>query len=199
MGYRGYVGMDEVGRGPVAGPVTVCALQWLVDEDPSELFPGVRDSKKLTPKRREAYLREVNLLRDRGTLTYGVSSVGADFIDEHGIVPALKRSSGEALAALENVEHVLADHGLPVEGHPCTHLVKGDEREPLIALASIVAKVTRDEAMVSYAEEYAGYHLEKNKGYLTRDHIEAIRSMGVSPVHRKTFLRSYTGGAVDKS
>ena len=186
------VGIDEVGRGPLAGPVTVCAVQWLSDESPEDVLKGVRDSKKLSPAKRQEWADKVFELQDM--LRVSVHSVEAAVIDEIGIMPSLRRASGNSLSQLAEqhaVAHVYSDYGLPLpDCYAATHIVKGDDKHPLIAFASIVAKVARDRVMVDLAERFGVYGFERNKGYGTREHRDAIRRHGTCAEHRRTFLRN---------
>ena len=177
----------------MAGPVTVCAVQWLDSVSPDKILNGIRDSKKLSPKKRGVWLTCAKNLR--GTqLQYAVHSVAADDIDQNGIVAALSTATAEVLHRLNTsitVQHVYADHGLPIPKQLLhTHIVKGDEKNPLIALASIIAKETRDTAMRELDEQFPLYGLAQHKGYGTKYHFEMLRKHGPSPIHRKTFLRN---------
>ena len=181
------VGIDEVGRGPLAGPVTVCAVQWLSDDNPEDLLAGIRDSKQLSPVKRQEWAARAFSLRD--VLRFCVHSVSASTIDSIGISRALQRASGEVLSGMNTISHVYSDYGLPLpEHHVATHIVKGDEKHPLIALASIIAKVDRDAAMVDFADKFGAYGFERNKGYGTREHRDAVRTHGPCSIHRMSFL-----------
>ncbi len=186
------VGIDEVGRGPLAGPVTVCAVQWLSDEPPDAFLSGIRDSKKLSAAKRLSWAEyAVTLGR---MLRYQVCSVDARVIDEAGISQALYRAADRALIGLHDVSHVYSDYGLPLpDVYTATHIIKGDEQHPLIALASIVAKVTRDAAMVNLSEQFPVYGFERNKGYGTQEHRDAVCTHGACPAHRQSFLGNILG------
>ena len=196
MSMRYAVGVDEVGRGPLAGPVVVCAVQWLTDEDPFSVLAGIRDSKKLSAKQRNEWVDRAKGLQD--SLRFCVHSVGAEIIDTVGIMRALGRASGGALAEIDvqdSIAYVYADYGLPVpEQYSATHIVKGDERHPLIALASIIAKENRDAVMVTLAETFRVYGFSCNKGYGTQEHRDALLQYGPCSVHRKTFLKNIRCG-----
>lgn len=189
------VGIDEVGRGPVAGPVTVCALHWLSKEHPTKIFSKIKDSKKLTEQKREEFFKEIQKHNNK-LLTYSTSSIPAKEIDTNGIIHSLKTASTNTIKKLSeknNIKHILSDYGLPLpDTHPSTHIIKGDEQEPLIALASIIAKVTRDNTMKAYGEKYPEYNFQKHKGYYTKEHKQKIEKYGLSPIHRKTFLKNTT-------
>jgi ribonuclease HII len=185
-------GVDEVGRGPLAGPV--CAACVVLPEGFSVL--GVDDSKKLTEKRRESLYEEI--LAEALAIGYG--SVGHERIDAEGIVPATRKAmaaavleAGESLARTQGVGarigRLLVDAiHLTEAGIPCTAIVKGDAQSVSIAAASIVAKVRRDRLMRQYDIEYPGYAFASNKGYGTKAHYEGLRTLGPSPIHRLSFL-----------
>lgn len=184
------IGIDEVGRGPLAGPVTVGAVLWRSDTPPADILVGIRDSKKLSPKKRQVWTDRARRLGDM--IQVAVCSVDAEVIDTIGIVPSLSRAANRALTEIcpsDTSVHVYADYGLPVpSGYQSTHLVKGDERHPLIALASIFAKVDRDAQMVALADQFHRYGFERNKGYGTAEHRAALQEYGACRAHRLTFL-----------
>ena len=181
-------GIDEVGRGPLAGPVVAACV--VLPEDFDVL--GVDDSKKLSEKRREALYDEI-LSR---AVCYGIGSCDNETIDEINILQATRRAMKEAVQHAEEMlgqplEHLLIDAvKLEEVDRPQTSIIKGDARSLSIAAASIVAKVTRDRQMAEYSKTYPGYAFEKNKGYGTKAHYEGIRSQGICPIHRKTFLKT---------
>lgn len=189
LGGEGIVlGLDEVGRGSVAGPVTVCAVA--LPDDPKVW--GVNDSKQLTPRRREelaAKIREV-------ATAIGICHIPPARIDEVGMARALREAMLGAIAeAAVEPDCVLID-GNPLHIHPKEKtLVKGDARVACIAAASIVAKVTRDELMVELGEQYPGYHLAESKGYASPEHIAAIRERGLTPIHRASFCQNFLSTA----
>lgn len=187
------IGIDEVGRGPIAGPVAVCAFLW---KDRETLPPyGIKDSKKLSPQKREEWFRQVQIWKRESRVTYAVSFVSAQTIDRIGITKSITRALVESLRKLEiepeNVE-VLLDGGLraPHEFHIQKTIIRGDEKEPVIALASIVAKVLRDKMMERFAMKYPLYGFEEHKGYGTHTHYRAIKKHGMSPLHRVSFLQN---------
>lgn len=189
----GMIGIDEVGRGPVAGPVTVCVLYWLSKENPANFFINIRDSKKLTENARKRCFEKIQKHKNI-ILTYETCSVSSKNIDKNGIIHSLSRASHKAINNISKnniIKHILSDYGLPVpDSIPSTHIIKGDEKEPLIALASIVAKVTRDRMMIEYGKIYPNYNFQKHKGYYTKEHRESIEKYGLTPIHRKTFLKN---------
>ena len=194
---KGCVGIDEVGRGPLAGPVTVCAVQWLDDEVPEKILTGIRDSKKLSQKKRQEWLiRAINTM-ERNSFHCAVFSVSAGEIDACGIIRALYTASTEALLKLQDytpIQHIYADYGLPIsEEYDTTHIIKGDEKNPLISLASIIAKESRDNTMCKMSEQFPAYGFERHKGYATKHHREMIKEHGPSPIHRRSFLKNVLG------
>jgi ribonuclease HII len=183
------IGIDEVGRGALAGPVAVGAvlmsahLSW-------DDFENLKDSKKLSEKKREEWFEKV---RTSDVLVFAVEMVGADFIDKEGIVPACLRASYIAVSSFD-IDHketeVLCDAGLYVpEEWIQKSIIRGDESEVAIALASIVAKVTRDRLMVELSKKYPKYGFERHKGYGTQFHRDAINNLGLVNIHRKTFCK----------
>lgn len=187
------IGIDEVGRGPIAGPVAVCAFLW---KDRETLPPyGIKDSKKLSPQKREEWFRQVQIWKRESRVTYAVSFVSAQTIDRIGITKSITRALVESLKKLEiepeNVEVLLdgglrAPHNFPLQ----KTIIRGDEKEPVIALASIVAKVLRDKMMERFAMKYPLYGFEEHKGYGTHTHYRAIKKHGMSPLHRVSFLQN---------
>lgn len=173
-------GVDEVGRGALAGPVTAGACVFA----PGTEIAGLTDSKALTPRRRTELDLEIRSV----AIATAVAHVGHERIDEIGISRATVEAMRAAVEALGiAVEHVLVD-GLPVDlGRPSTAIVKGDARVRAIAAASVLAKVSRDALLVELSEHYPGYRLEGNKGYGCPVHLEALRSLGPSPIHRLSF------------
>ena len=180
-------GVDEAGRGPLAGPV--CAAAVILPRGLE--IPGLNDSKKLTDKRR----RELMPIIQEQALAYGIAFASHEEIDEINILQATFLAMERALAQL-NIRPDLAlidgnrqkDFGINVET-----VVKGDARSANIAAASVLAKVTRDDYMEAMALEYPGYGFEIHKGYGTKAHYEALRNLGPSPIHRMTFLKKFYG------
>lgn len=182
-GFGTVCGVDESGRGPLAGPV--CAAAVILPRGAE--IDGLNDSKKLTEKRREA-LYDVIIERAEH---YGVAFADVEEIERLNILGATYIAMNRAIAALGvDVDLALID-GNRCEGieHPCRTVVKGDSKSMSIAAASVIAKVTRDRYMRSLAENYPGYGFEKHKGYGTQAHYDAIRALGPCPEHRMSFLR----------
>lgn len=187
------IGIDEAGRGPLAGPVTVGVVSVPVNFDWS-LLPGVGDSKKINPIKREQIFKDASQLRKEGILNFQVISSSHLIIDTKGIVFAIKRAMKQGLdrLQLEPKEcQVLLDGALqaPSEFLNQQTIIKGDATEPSIGLASILAKVTRDRYMTKIARntQYLAYDLATHKGYGTKKHCESIRQYGLSDIHRKSF------------
>ena len=187
QGYTVICGVDEAGRGPLAGPVCAAAV---ILPDHLEL-PGLNDSKKLSDKKR----RELFPLIKEQAIAYGIGLASEKEIDEINILQATYLAMERALAQLEGKADLALidgnrakDFGLPVKT-----VVKGDSLSASIAAASILAKVTRDDLMEAYAEEFPGYGFEIHKGYGTKAHYAALTEKGPSPIHRMTFLKKFYG------
>jgi ribonuclease HII len=209
--YKYVIGIDEAGRGPLAGPVSVgvacipIGFNW-------DVIPGVNDSKKLTEKNREVIFKRAQELKKEGKLDYAVCMVSAKDIDKNGIVPSIQKAMNQALQKIEtSVYHsktrrpglrvvskeqvvVKLDGGLraPKEYVHQETIIKGDAKEKVIGLASIMAKVTRDRHMVSLSKDYpcSQYGFEVHKGYGTKKHRESIEKYGLSSIHRVTFCKN---------
>lgn len=187
--------MDEVGRGPLAGPVVAAAVV-LRDGGPA----GLTDSKKLTAKRREELAAEI---RD-SALCWGLGRAEVEEIDRMNILRASHLAMQRAVAALALPPEVVLVDGnlLPSFPIPAVAVVKGDDRVPAISAASILAKVARDREMVALAEQLPGYGFDKHKGYGTAAHLEALRRLGPTSQHRRSFApvrKLLDSSAVDRS
>ena len=186
-GFTAVCGVDEAGRGPLAGPV--CAAAVILP--PHVEIPGLNDSKKLTDKRR----RELYPVIMEKAVAYGIAFASHQEIDSINILQATYLAMERAIAQL-NVRPDMAlidgnrakDFGLPVKT-----VVQGDSLSASIAAASVLAKVTRDDVMLKLAEEYPQYGFEIHKGYGTKAHYEALRTYGPSPIHRMSFLKKFYG------
>jgi ribonuclease HII len=186
------VGIDEVGRGPLAGPVTVCSLV-VCEMRILREFRGIKDSKQVTAKQREAWFAKLERARGNGALDYRIASAREETIDKKGMARCLKalvRRSLESLVFVSEDTRILLDGTLKAPSHYKNQLtiIRGDETERVIAMASIIAKVKRDHAMARFARRFPGYGFEIHKGYGTRAHYEALERLGPCPLHRKTFL-----------
>jgi ribonuclease HII len=184
-GLSAVAGIDEAGRGALAGPVCAAAVILPPDPNISSQLAGVRDSKQLTREAREV-AREVIL---RHALTWGVGFASSQEIDENGIVPATRLAACRALEGLAIPPmHILLDYlFLPEITVPQTALVKGDCRSLSIAAASVLAKTARDEVLKDLEHDYPGYGFASHKGYGTLAHRHAIQQLGACPVHRLSF------------
>ncbi len=174
-------GVDEVGRGPLAGPVTAAAVVL----DPDNIPEGLNDSKVLTARRREALFEAIMAVAD-----VSIAHASVEEIDEINILRASHLAMERALAGLGRpADHALIDGNLLPRGLtiPAEAVIKGDGRVLSIAAASIVAKVTRDRIMVDLAQQHPGYGWETNAGYGSKSHMEALQNLGVTPHHRRSF------------
>lgn len=180
-------GVDEAGRGPLAGPV--CAAAVIL---PAHLeIPGLNDSKKLTDKKR----RELFPIIKEQAIAYGIGLAGHEEIDQINILQATFLAMQRAIDQLEGkADFALIDGNREKDfGLPVMTVVKGDSRSANIAAASILAKVTRDDILEEQAKLYPQYGFEIHKGYGTKAHYEALRTYGPSPIHRMTFLKKFYG------
>ena len=190
QGYFAVAGVDEAGRGPLAGPV-VCAAVILPLEEEKRIL-GIDDSKKLTKKKREA-LSE--LIKERA-VAYSISEVDEGTIDAINILQATRLGMKRAVEGLSlSPDFVLTDGNMTLEiDPPQKSIVKGDALVCSIGAASILAKVYRDRLMERYAEEYPEYGFERNAGYGTAEHIKAIGERGICKIHRRTFVKNFWDG-----
>ena len=186
-GFRLICGVDEAGRGPLAGPV--CAAAVILP--PHAEIPGLNDSKKLTDKKR----RELFPVICEKALAYGIAFSDEKEIDEINILQATFASMQRAVASLSiKPDYILVDgNKLPNFEIPAQYVIKGDSLSASIAAASVLAKVTRDDVMLKMAEQYPGYGFEIHKGYGTKAHYAALTQLGASPIHRLTFLKKFYG------
>lgn len=192
------IGIDEVGRGPIAGPVVVCACAVATGVDVLHLFPKgqLKDSKKLSEKNREKIRNSLDELREEKKIMWGIGEVSAMQIDEMGISPAIKDAMNSALLQLEN-EGISLMTKIVLDGslysperyvNQSTH-IKGDEKFIEISLASIIAKVYRDNFMKDLGKDLTGYGFENHAGYGTAAHYNAIKLLGMTEYHRRSFLK----------
>ena len=184
-GFSWIAGVDEAGRGPLAGSVVAAAV--VLPADLTEL-PGVFDSKQLAEAEREELFEALYALPG---IRIGVASASAEEIDRLNILRATHEAMRRAVAKIAEADFVLVD-GLPVQFTlPSSNIVKGDAKCASIAAASIIAKVTRDREMVQLDKEFPGYGFAKHKGYGTPEHLEALKKLGPTPIHRKSFRPVY--------
>jgi ribonuclease HII len=216
------IGIDEVGRGPLAGPVAVCAFLMkddsFLENQKEKKLPKLKDSKKLSKKQREVWFEFLKKQKEEGKCDYAVSFVSPENIDKFGIAKCIQKALNESLKKIEeqnclnfcpcrpqysglsgenldnSVEQsfckIFLDGGLhaPVEYVNQETIIRGDELHPVISLASIVAKVSRDAIMTKYSKNYPEYGFEKHSGYGTKVHYEAIKKHGQTPIHRRSFI-----------
>lgn len=186
-GYRLIAGVDEVGRGPLAGPVaTACVIM-----DLDNLVEGVDDSKKLSEKKREQLNNEII----SHAISYKISFRSPGDIDKYNILEATKMCMCDSICGLDvKPDVVFIDavklENLDVETFP---IIKGDAKSYSIACASILAKVARDRLMVEYEDTYPGYNFKKHKGYGTKEHIQNLKSLGPCAIHRQSFIKNFVG------
>ena len=184
---KGYIyigGIDEAGRGPLAGPVVASVVVF----KPNTKIEGINDSKKLSEAKREELF---DIIKEQA-LDYGVGIVNNEEIDEFNILNATYMAMKKAINCLEKTpDYLLIDAatipGIEIDQKP---IIKGDSKSISIAAASILAKVTRDHIMYTYDEMYPGYGFKAHKGYGTKEHYDAIEKQGITPIHRKSFLKN---------
>lgn len=181
-GYAIIAGTDEAGRGCLAGPVVAAAC--ILPR--GLIIDGINDSKKLSPARRKALS---NIIKKQA-ISYAISLATVDEIDEMNILNAAQLAMRRAVAELNPQPDLIFVDGNIARGFqvPAVPIIKGDSISPSVAAASILAKVYRDELLIALDKEYPGYGFAKNKSYCTKEHVEALRRLGPSPCHRKTFL-----------
>lgn len=183
-GYKLIAGVDEVGRGPLAGPVVAAAVIMPTDD----IIEGVDDSKKLSEKKREQL---AELIKERA-IAYCFAQCESEVIDEINILNAVKKCMYKAVKSLAIMPDITLIDGvdlhLPI---PAEYIVKGDSLSYSVGCASIIAKVYRDNLMKEYAKEFPQYGFDKHKGYGTKSHIETIKEIGPCRLHRKTFIKNF--------
>ena len=184
IGFGQIAGVDEAGRGPLAGPVSAAAVILPDDFD----HPILNDSKQLSEARREELYDEI-VLGDMGVIAWCSALASVAEIEEVNILQATHLAMRRAVDGLAKAPDMVLIDGRPVKNFPYSHLgiIKGDSKSLSIAAASIIAKVERDRLMVAYAEEFPQYGFEKHKGYGTKQHLEALEKHGACRIHRKTF------------
>lgn len=187
QGFHRIAGLDEAGRGPLAGPVVAAAVVLPKDV----VLPGLRDSKKLTALQRERFFDEIGRCA-----AIGVGIVDPEMIDRINILEATRLAMTRALSSLSVRPDYLLIDALTLPGLPMPQraLIRGDDLSQTIAAASVVAKVTRDRLMLEYDRLYPEYHFRSHKGYGTAEHLEALGRFGPCPIHRMTFRRVRSDG-----
>ncbi len=199
MSFINYViGIDEVGRGPLAGPLCVgaCLITRQDEKEVLSMLHGVRDSKKLSPQKRLFWFTRAIEMMEQGRLFFVTSFVSPAVIDRVGISQTIHMGIRRCLKKLSvspPKTHVMLDGGIhaPAEYVHQVSIIRGDEKEPLIALASIVAKVRRDRHMVALSRRFPEYGFDIHKGYGTKRHFEALRKYGLCAIHRRSFLKEF--------
>lgn len=185
-GYTLIAGMDEAGRGPLAGPVTVAACMM----DLTDILDGVNDSKKVSGKKRELLYPKII----ERSIAYSIIHISHERIDEINILNATKKGMKKCVLELFPIpEYLLVDAVEYDFGIPHSSIIHGDALSYSIAAASILAKVSRDRLMEEYDAKYPEYGFAKHKGYGTKEHIEAIKKYGPCPIHRRTFIKNFIG------
>lgn len=182
--YELIAGMDEVGRGPLAGPVVTCAV--ILPKECKIMY--INDSKQLSAKQRDELYEEI---LDK-CIAYSIGCVDNNRIDEINILQATYEAMRMAVAKMEPQPQILLNDAVTVPGIEIRQvpIIKGDAKSASIAAASIVAKVTRDRMMEEYDKQYPGYAFASNKGYGSAEHLEGLRKLGPTPLHRKTFIKN---------
>ncbi len=205
MAKKYIIGIDEVGRGPLAGPVTVAAvIAATVFYKNQRFFSGIKDSKKLSPEKREEWFRKFTAHSKKDAeFKFVHASVAAEWIDKIGISAALRLAVKKCLQKLDvkNLKQkIMLDGSLyaPKEYTNQETIIKGDEKVPIIAAASIVGKVIRDRMMIRLHNKFPEYGFDAHKGYGTRMHQAAIKRYGLSSIHRKTFCRKILSLSKDR-
>lgn len=183
--YQFIGGIDEVGRGPFAGPVIACAV--ILPKDCNILY--INDSKQLSEKKREELYDEII----SSAIAFGIGSVPPNQIDEINILQATYEAMRKAINNLSVTPDLLLNDAVTIPGVNIKQIpiIKGDAKSISIAAASIVAKVTRDRLMIAYDKIFPGYDFASNKGYGSAKHIEAIKEFGLTPIHRRSFVKNF--------
>lgn len=187
-GFKFICGVDEAGRGPLAGPV--CAAAVILPENCE--IDGLNDSKKLSEKKREALF---DVIKEKA-LSYSIAFASVEEIEEFNILEATFIAMNRAIEGLDKkADYALIDGNRIPKGIkiPCETVIKGDAKSSSIAAASILAKVTRDRLLLEYDKQYPEYNFKKHKGYGTKEHTDLILKYGVSPIHRPSFLKKLLG------
>ena len=183
-------GVDEAGRGPLAGPVCVAAV--IMPLEQNKIISGVNDSKKLTEKKREALFDEII----NTALAYKIEFVSEKEIDRVNILNATKQGMKQAICGLNTKPDLVLIDAVKLDGInvPQVSIIKGDAKSYNIAAASILAKVTRDRLMLELDKKYPEYNFKKHKGYGTKEHIENLKKFGKCEIHRDSFIKNFVGG-----
>jgi ribonuclease HII len=195
------IGVDEAGRGPLAGPVAVGVVAVPPGFDVKKEFPGITDSKLLSRQKRELLFTKIELRASRGDLAFTVRMNDHRYIDRHGIVRAVEAAVWSGVRELSAPAHsfVMLDGLLRAPAaYAQRTIIGGDLRVPVISLASVLAKVTRDRLMEALSARYPEYGFHQNMGYGTPEHRRAIRAHGLCAIHRKSYCKLYVNYSVDQ-
>ena len=191
-GYKNVIGVDEAGRGPLAGPVVACALSFshTIDFSNISFFDEINDSKQVDAKKRIAIFEKLSTFPE---IQWASSIIDAATIDQINIRKASLLAMKRAIESLSlSIDIVIVDgRDAPTVDLEVVPIIKGDTKSKTIALASIFAKVLRDRIMVDYDSEYPYYGMKSHKGYGTKMHIDALKEHGLSPIHRKSFCKNF--------
>lgn len=189
------LGIDEAGRGPLAGPVAIGAVS-ILHNSSKNFFKGIKDSKQLSPEDRDLWFELATEAKKKGELDFKVALVSEKVIDKRGIAYAIRLGIKRVLKGLEAEDdsQIFLDGGIkaPKEFKHQLTVVRGDEKIPIISLASICAKVIRDRKMVRLSKKFPEFSFEINKGYGTRLHLSALQKYGRTTIHRRSFLKNLT-------
>lgn len=187
--YKNYglvAGIDEAGRGPLAGPVVCACVIMPLEED--KIIQGINDSKKLTEKKREELYEKIIST----AIDYCIVPIDEKTIDEINILNATKLGMEKALSGLKNKPYIVLIDAVKINTTTMQeNIIKGDAKSYNIAAASILAKVFRDRLMKTFAEKFPNYKFEKHKGYGTKDHIQALKQFGKCDIHRNSFIKNF--------
>jgi len=197
------VGIDEAGRGPLAGPVSVGAVR-VPKSFNKKFWKGIKDSKQLTLEERELWFALAQEGKKKKELDFAVSLVSEKVIDRHGIAYAIRLGIKRVLKSLgtsKTESQIFLDGGIkaPIEFKHQLTVIKGDEKIPIVSLASICAKVVRDRRMVKLSKKYPEYDFDLHKGYGTLIHRQALKKYGSTELHRQSFLKNLPTGRLDSS
>ncbi len=188
LGVTYIAGVDEVGRGPLAGPVVCASVIMPLDDD--KIIEGITDSKKISEKKRKVLSEKIKEV----ALSYCIYEISPEVIDEINILEATKKCMSSAVNGLKIEPEVVFVDALKLDiSYPQESIIKGDALSYSIGAASIIAKVYRDELMEKLDETYPEYGFKKHKGYGTKAHIDTIKEIGPCPIHRKTFIKNFWG------
>lgn len=186
-GYKYIAGVDEVGRGPLAGPVVCCAVIMPLGEE--DIIDGVDDSKKVSEKKRKLLSEKIK----EKAIAYKICQVEPKEIDEINVLEATKKCMKECIENLSVSPDIVLIDAVKIDTkYPVKPIIKGDAKSYTIGAASIVAKVYRDSLMEEYDKIYPEYDFKSNKGYGTKKHIDALKEVGACPIHRKTFIKNFS-------